>query len=223
MLKTIYNDFNKRKRLSNNNYIFSYTAATLMLHETNEVIKKYLEFRDWDKTSIFVIEENIMQKQSISSRKRVFVEIKKRIESLTSDQLEFINDASSSEIRNLIFLSILKTYRFIFEFMVEVISKKVLMFDYKILNSDYEVFFESKKYSIEQLENISETTQYKLKQVLFRILEEAMIIDSTKNKNIQKVHLSSEVCELIIKDNPVYLKAFLFTDYEIEKMKERYL
>ena len=62
-----------------------------MLHETNEVIKKYLEFRDWDKTSIFVIEENIIQKQSISSRKRVFVELKRRIESLTSDQLEFLN------------------------------------------------------------------------------------------------------------------------------------
>ena len=194
-----------------------------MLHETNEVIKKYLEFRDWDKTSIFVIEENIMQKQSISSRKRVFVELKRRIESLTSDQLEFLNEASTSDIRNLIFLSILKTYRFIFEFMAEVISKKVLMFDYKILNSDYETFFESKKYAVEQLENITEATQYKLKQVLFRILEEAMVIDNTKSKNILKPHLSGEVIELIVKDNPVYLKAFLYTDYEIEKMKERYL
>ncbi len=39
------------------------------------------------------------------------------------------------------------------------------MFDYKILNSDYESFFESKKYAIEQLENITQNTEYKLKQV----------------------------------------------------------
>ena len=207
----------------NNDYIFSYTAATLMLHETDEVMKRYLEYKDWDKVKDLVIEENIMQKQSVSSRKRVFTEIKRRIESLTSNQLEFINEANSSDIRNLIFLSILKTYRFIFEFMAEVISKKVLMFDYKILNSDYETFFESKKYAVEQLENITEATQYKLKQVLFRILEEAMVIDNTKSKNILKSHLSGEVIELIVKDNPVYLKAFLYTDYEIEKMKERYL
>ncbi len=207
----------------NNDYIFSYTAATLMLHETDEVMKRYLEYKDWDKVKDLVIEENIMQKQSVSSRKRVFAEIKRRIESLTSNQLEFINEANSSDIRNLIFLSILKTYRFIFEFMAEVISKKVLMFDYKILNSDYETFFESKKYAVEQLENITEATQYKLKQVLFRILEEAMVIDNTKSKNILKPHLSGEVIELIVKDNPVYLKAFLYTDYEIEKMKERYL
>ncbi len=207
----------------NNDYIFSYTAATLMLHETDEVMKKYLEYKDWEKVKDLVVEENIMQKQSVSSRKRVFAEIKRRIESLTSQQLEYVNEANSSDIRNLIFLSILKTYRFIYEFMAEVISKKVLMFDYKILNSDYETFFESKKYAVEQLENITEATQYKLKQVLFRILEEAMIIDNTKSKNILKPHLSSEVIELILKDNPTYLKAFLYTDYEIEKMKERYL
>lgn len=205
------------------NYIFSYTAATLMLHETNEVIKKYLEFRDWEKTKDFVIEENVMQKQSVSSRKRVFIEIKRRIESLTSEELEYFNHASSSDIRNLIFLAILKTYRFIFEFIVEVILKKFFMFDYKILNSDYESFFESKKYAIEQLENITQNTEYKLKQVLFRILEESMFIDNTKNKNILKPSLSNEVIELIVKDNPAFLKAFLFTDYEIEKVKERYL
>ncbi len=207
----------------NNDYIFSYTAATLMLHETDEVMKKYLEYKDWDKVKNLVVEDNIMQKQSVSSRKRVFAEIKRRIESLTSEQLEYVNEANSSDIRNLIFLSILKTYRFIYEFMTEVISKKVLMFDYKILNSDYETFFESKKYAVEQLENITEATQYKLKQVLFRILEEAMTIDNTKSKNILKPYLSGEVIELIVKDNPIYLKAFLYTDYEIEKMKERYL
>lgn len=31
----------------NNDYIFSYTAATLMLHETNEVMKKYLKYKGW--------------------------------------------------------------------------------------------------------------------------------------------------------------------------------
>ena len=194
-----------------------------MLHETNEVMKKYLEYKDWNIVKEIVIEENIMQKQSVSSRKRVFTEIKRRIETLSNEQLEYVNESSSSDIRNFIFLTILKTYRFIFEFMTEVISKKVLMFDYKILNSDYETFFESKRYAVEQLESITEATQYKLKQVLFRILEEAMIIDKTKSKNILKPHLSGEVIKLIIKDNPIYLKAFLYTDYEIEKMKERYL
>lgn len=193
-----------------------------MVYETNEVVQKYLEYKDWNKVRELVVDENIMQKQSLSSRKRVLIELKRRIESLTPYQLEYMKESSSADLRTLTFLSILKTYRFIFEFMTEVISKKVLMFDYKILNSDYESFYESKKFGIHQLESITKNTEYKLKQVLFKILEEAGLIDTTRNKNIQKPHLSNEVCELIIKDNPIYLKAFLYTDYEIEKMKERF-
>ena len=34
-----------------------------MLHETDEVMKKYLEHKDWDKVKDLVVEENIMQKQ----------------------------------------------------------------------------------------------------------------------------------------------------------------
>ena len=34
-----------------------------MLHETNEVMKKYLEYKNWDNVKDLVIEENIMQKQ----------------------------------------------------------------------------------------------------------------------------------------------------------------
>ena len=64
-----------------------------MLHETDEVMKKYLEYKDWDKVKNLVVEDNIMQKQSVSSRKRVFAEIKRRIESLTSEQLEYVNKA----------------------------------------------------------------------------------------------------------------------------------
>ena len=40
----------------NNDYIFSYTAATLMLHETNEVMKKYLEYKNWDNVKHQLIE-----------------------------------------------------------------------------------------------------------------------------------------------------------------------
>ena len=47
-----------------------------------------------------------------------------------------------------------------------------------------------------------------------------MFIDNTKNKNILKPNLSNEGNRVNSKDNPAFLKAFLFTDYEIEKVKK---
>jgi len=202
-------------------YLFTYTTASLLVPETIEIIKKYQELKDWNKIRELVIEDNILQKNAISSRKRIFTELKRRIQSLTNQELSIITQLGDSQLKYLVFLSILKTYRFIYEFMVEVVLQKYLLFDYKILNSDYESFFESKQLNIEQLNQITDTTKYKLKQVLFRMLEEVQIIDDTKNKIIKKPYLDEELAKVIALDNPNYLKGFLYNDYEINQIKSK--
>jgi len=202
-------------------YLFTYTTCSLLVPETIEVIKKYQELKDWNKVRELVIEDNILQKNAISSRKRIFSELKRRIESLTNQELSIITQLGDSQLKYLVFLSILKTYRFIYEFMVEVVLQKYLLFDYKILNSDYESFFESKQLNVEQLNQITDTTKYKLKQVLFRMLEEVQIIDDTKNKIIKKPYLDEELAKVIVLDNPNYLKGFLYNDYEINQIKSK--
>ena len=202
-------------------YLFTYTTCSLLVPETIEVIKKYQELKDWNKVRELVIEDNILQKNAISSRKRIFTELKRRINSLTNQELSLITQLGDSQLKYLVFLSILKTYRFIYEFMVEVVLQKYLLFDYKILNSDYESFFESKQLNVEQLNQITDTTKYKLKQVLFRMLEEVQIIDDTKNKIIKKPYLDEELAKVIALDNPNYLKGFLYNDYEINQIKSK--
>ena len=202
-------------------YLFTYTTCSLLVPETIEVIKKYQELKDWNKVRELVIEDNILQKNAISSRKRIFSELKRRIESLTNQELSIITQLGDSQLKYLVFLSILKTYRFIYEFMVEVVLQKYLLFDYKILNSDYESFFESKQLNVEQLNQITDTTKYKLKQVLFRMLEEVQIIDDTKNKIIKKPYLDEKLAKVIVLDNPNYLKGFLYNDYEINQIKSK--
>ena len=204
-------------------YLLSFTAASLMPYETGVIISEYGKYKDWDRVKKSVVEDNIIQKNTLSTRKRIFSELKRRVDNLTKEELEYCQNASSEDINRLIFLSVNKTYKFIKEFMVEVVRKKALMLDYKILNSDYETFFESKAISSEQFQNISDTTRYKIKQVLFKILQEAGIIDNTKTKNIQKIYLNENLIKLIIKGNPQYLKVFLLSDEQIEFFKGKYL
>lgn len=99
---------------------------------------------------------------------------------------------------------------------------KLLLFDFQILNSDYESFYDSKRATYDNLNTISEGTQYKLKQVMFKMFEQAEFIDSVKNKNIQKPYLSQELIQLIIKNDPKYLTAFLYSDNEINEYIKRY-
>jgi len=119
-------------------------------------------------------------------------------------------------------LSCFKLYQFISDFAIEVIRNKLLLFDFQLINSDYESFYDSKRVAYDNLNTISEATQYKLKQVMFKMFEQAGFIDSVKNKNIQKPYLSVELIKLIVQDDPKYLSAFLYNDNEIKEYIKRY-
>lgn len=203
------------------NYSLSFTAASLMVYETEKLIELYLEHKDWEKVQNLVIEDNVLQKGTIATRKREFIELKKRVESLTLEELNYFEEASGTEIKYLVLLGCFKSYQFIYDFVAEVIRNKLLLFDYQILNSDYESFFESKALLHDNLNTISEATQKKIKQVVFKILEQADIIDNVKNKNIQKPYLSEDVLKLIINDDPKLLRAFLYSDNEINEYRKR--
>jgi uncharacterized protein YdeI (YjbR/CyaY-like superfamily) len=203
-------------------YILSYTTASLSVYEMEVIAQLYLEIGDWDSVARQVIEENALQKGTVASRKRLFNELKKRLQTLTNTQLAFFSEASSSDAKNLAMLSCFKLYGFIYDFATEVMRKKLLLFDYQLLNSDYESFYDSKRVAFENLNEVSESTQKKLKQVMFKMLEQAGFIDSVKEKHIQKPYLSDELLRLIIEDDPKLLSGFLYSDADINAMKERF-
>ena len=202
-------------------YSLSFTAASLAANETQIISKIYLEEREWDIVKRKVVDDNILQKGTIATRKREFAEIKKRISNLNEEELKFFVSSIGDELKHIALLSVYKTYRFIFDFAVEVIRRKYLLFDYEILDSDYEKFFESKKLAYEKLNTISQKTCYKIKQVSFKIFEQAGILDSVKTKNIKKPYLSNNLIEIIVKDDPKYLKGFLYSDQDIDEAIKR--
>jgi hypothetical protein len=203
-------------------YLLSYTAVSLQSYESETIASLYLESQDWDSVLKSVVEENALQKGTLATRKREFIEFKRRLETLTSQQLAYFEEATSSDAKNLSMLSCLKLYNFIYDFSSEVLRSKLLLFDFKILDSDYQSFYDSKSVSYDNLNTISEGTQYKLKQVMFKMFEQAGFIDSVKTKIIQKPYLSEELIKLIVADDPKYLSAFLYSDNEIKDYIKRY-
>ena len=203
-------------------YILSYTSASLSAYESEMVASVYLETHDWACVQDNVIKDNVLQKGTVGSRKRLFIELKKRLDTLTPEQLAFYQDASSSDVKNLTMLSCFKLYTLISDFATEIMRAKLLLFDFHLINSDYESFYDSKRVAYDNLNTISEATKYKLKQVMFKMFEQAGFIDGVKNKNIQKPYLSEELIKLIVQDDPKYLSSFLYSDNEINEHIKRY-
>ncbi|MBW7869161.1 MAG: DUF1819 family protein [Brumimicrobium sp.] len=201
-------------QLEVNKYLLSYTAASLRVHDSINVIKAFLE-NNIEQVDV------VIGNGKIATGRRIRIEIERRINNLTQRQLDFILEASIDDARRVLFLAICKTYSFIHEFVVEVLREKIFRFDYEITEGDYYSFYNRKTTLHPELEALSESSQYKIKQVLFKILEEAKIIDSTTKKNIQYPFLTAELTQLIAEDNPEYLKIFFVNDNDIKREHER--
>lgn len=191
-----------------------------MFFETEQVARLFLEHKDWDIVAKLVVDDNLMQKGTVSTRKREFSEIKKRLIDLKEDELNFLVECTTDELKLYCLYLCSKTYRLLFEFISEVVRDKYFMFDYVIYDSDYAKFIESKIASSEKLQSITDKTHTKIKQVIFRILEQSTLIDSTKARNIQKPYISDELQLIIARYNSSYLACFLYGDGEIAMIKE---
>ncbi len=198
-------------------YILSFTTMSLNVYETQEVAKLFLKHQSWDEVRKIIIDENYLQKSAMSTLKRQFIEIRKRINNLTEEELEYLAQ-NDYEAKYVVMLSAFKTYKMIYDFAVEVMMEKYFKGDMKILESDFENFIESKKLAYENLNTVTDSTKYKLRQVMFKIFEEAELITSTKEKIIKKPLLSRNLCKIIKNDDENYLKAFLLSKDEIERI-----
>lgn len=204
--------------VENNKYILSFTAASLRL---TEMVKVASALRDDDSTNLNEVRDSRIVFGSIKNRttEKEFREIKHRLEKLTSDQLEVLVHGDLISQKQIAFLGVCKHYDFIRDFTVDVIRDKALVFDYQIHESDFNSFINSKLSTHPELEEFSETTLKKGKQVMFRILEQAGIINNAVDKMIQPQLLQKDVIKSIVVDDPQWLKIFLMPDNDIKQLR----
>ena len=195
------------------------TGASALITETLVVAEEYHRLSDWTLVKESLISNNLLNKIKHSTFNREFAEIKKRISNLSQQQLELMVSGDMDEAKSMIFLSIIKSYDFFKDFMIEVLSHKFQLFDRFIEDSDYYRFINYKYINHTELLTISPETASKVKQVIFKILEQLGIITSAKNGTIIKPMLSLKSLEVIVNDDANLLAGFLYSNEEIKNLK----
>ncbi len=143
-------------------------------------------------------------------------DINKRLNSLTEEELTLFVEGDLHTQRQIAFLSVCKVHGYIRDFVVEVLREKVLVYDYQISEGEYLSFHRRKLDERSKMNDFSELTHKKIRQVLFKILEQAGIIDNTKNKEIQPQLVDSKLMRIIANDDKEWLKLFFVSDTDIE-------
>jgi hypothetical protein len=197
-------------------YSFSFTACTMRLNNFMRLFQ-HLGVSEGEIGLSSVDQEEILNKGNQGSSKREMQELLKRYNALTTHQKEMFEDATLDERKHLLFLSICKSNAFFRDFVVEIVRERSLVFDFELDEGDFNSFLNRKSELHPELEQFADSTKKKAKQHLWKIMEEAGLIDDVSTKKILHQWISPKLLKVILEDDVNYLKIFLMSDSDIQQ------
>ena len=158
-------------------YLMSYTAAGLMYPESLAIAEAYVKTYDWKKTWEQIRIENLMQKRSQASIERQRGELVKRLKTLDNSEMEELVSTDPDRQRELLWISVRRTYPFIDDLCTELLPEKAISSDPVITSADLRAFYDQKSMEHEKLRDYTESTRGKLIRTAMTLMRQAGIID----------------------------------------------
>ena len=187
-----------------NEYTATLTGSPYLFNECRIIAKYLLDGSDPTELRKRNIEENLIQYKTVSSISRVNSPIFNRLEQFNKEQLEFFVNGDIQQAKYLLVYAIMKSDRIVKEFVREVYYDKLLMQDIKLEKYEIVKWFNAKYQASEFLRNRSESTKYKLQQVLLQIMTASGLLKKDGSDYLMNRPLLSSELINILKNSDDY-------------------
>lgn len=159
------------------------------------VAQKYLELNDWKGVRAAINDDDILIIRSLSSRKRIGLEICKRLQNLNENELALLAESGDSSTEAaLCWIAICRTYEFVRDFLDNVVAVRWAEGLGNLPQGSYETFYAEASLTHPELEKLSEGTRHRLRNQLFQMLREVDFVDGDDVLLAYLVPLSLDGC-----------------------------
>lgn len=187
-------------------YALSFTTGGLLAREAGVLAPVYSKLRDWEQVRDVAVEENLLQTRTRSTGVRRVRESIKRMSALSDRELEMLADVTASERGHLMWTAACRRYELIGEFAEEVLRERFLTLAGTVSYEDYDSFYRAKAMWHDELNDVTDLSYKKLRQVLFKMMVEAELL--TARGAIEPVLLSARVTECLAERSPSDIRFF---------------
>lgn len=186
-------------------YSADLVAGSLLVSESRKIAHLLLQEIPREKISEIVLKENLLQKRSPKTAKRQSQTILNRLYLLSEPFWRMVRDGSHEQAVQVLLCAAIKNNLLLGDFIGGVVSSHIKTFKKELALRDWDVFFEQGQGIDPSIGAWSESTRRKVREVSFRILAEAGIIDTTRSKRIQPFLLLGEVRTLLEENHEDYI------------------
>lgn len=148
------------------------------------------------------VEENIFQARSEHYKNKIATTVLMRLNTLDEYLINKLANSDLDTAKQISIYSIMKSDKFFFEFMNEIYQDKILLRDYKIQDTDINIFIQRKQEQIPQIAKWTESTMKKLKSQYISMLQEAGFINKLKGY----IEITQPIIDKSIKDHLIEIR-----------------
>lgn len=190
-------------------YSAGMVSASFWLLETKTTAKYMLEGLSKSEIVDLALNENIYQVDSERRAKRMSSILYRRLKDFPDELLDYFINADVNSSNLFVLISMLKIDKLFFEFMYEVFRDHIILGNYTLKQSDFDIFFENKAYQSDIIASWKDNTIKRLKSNYRMFLSEAGLLDTSGNEDkIVLPFLDFRLRDLLINNNfEPYVKA----------------
>jgi hypothetical protein len=197
----------KEGLLETEKYRLSFTIGGLFVNESTTIAQLHVELGDWEKVLQKALDDRVFMLPKTASNRRTAREVVSRLRFLTDREVHLLaTGADRKDAQNVLWVACCRAYQFIREFTIEVIVDRFQTYRIDLPFEVFDIFWEEKANQHSELLRVGASTKSKLRQVLFRLLREAGLID--ERNRIQNMYLSTKFVSLIESEQPNNLMLF---------------
>jgi hypothetical protein len=203
-------------------YPLSFTGAALLTAESTILADLFLVVKDWEQVYDHVLEKNLFDRQKEATIRRLFNELSLRLRSLDEDEMELVAESNTEIQRLLLWQAVCRTYPFIGNFVSGPLRRKLMIRDFRLLDSDYFRYYDDQAVEHPRLLELTESTQNKIQSRLFYFLEQVGILQGTTNRQLSPLLVPNHLCTRVSAQNSDFLKFWLLSDVEMQRHLKKY-
>ena len=183
------------------NYLGDIIGGSIMLRDSRLVAQLLLQHPDVKAWEHAIVEENLLQKNSTHSAKRMATTARKRLESMPDDFLSDLLNAPDDLAKQMLMLAILCQSPVLMDFMLTEVADARRMYREAMRNDDWADFFSSRQRVITGLDQYSDSSVQKMGSNVFKILVDVGYLESARNKRLKNIYVLPEIREWSVRLN----------------------
>lgn len=181
------------------------TAGSLLLKESRLIAQLLLQGADEKTWHQALAVDNVLQKTSPTSTRRIARLIKKRLSPMPRELWSFVAEGPAEVATQSLLVAAIKHSRLLGDFMLQVLRPHYKEFNPKLLPREWDSFLVECSHIDPAVAAWSQSTKNKVGQVVYRILAEAAYLDNTRSLTLQPVLVTPEVSNFLHAHNEKYV------------------